>query len=377
MKTSFTKYTRLILLFFITLITFPSSVISQKANISKKQLRLGVIGLVHDHVSWILNRKKEDVSIVGIVETNKTAIAKYQKRYKLHDSLFFKTYEALYSKVNLDAVSAFNETKEHLEVVKFFAPRGIPIMLEKPMATSYNEALEMARLSKKHEVPLLINYETSWYESTYEAKKIMTQNMVGNLTKMVFNTGHPGPVEIGCSSEFLSWLTDPVLNGGGALTDFGCYGANIATWMLEGETPLHVSCIAKQSKPKLYPKVDDDTTIVLEYEKIQVIIQASWNWSHNRKDMQIYGSQGYINCINTNQMELMSTEKEGVKTHLPAPISDYQKDPFRLLYEVVHENRIIEPNGLYSVENNLIVSKILTLATLAAEKKQSIPWDTL
>ena len=171
MKTSFTKYTRLILLFFITLITFPSSVISQKANISKKQLRLGVIGLVHDHVSWILNRKKEDVSIVGIVETNKTAIAKYQKQYKLHDSLFFETYEALYSKVNPDAVSAFNETKEHLEVVKFFAPRGIPIMVEKPMATSYNEALEMARLSKKYEVPLLINYETSWYESTYEAKK--------------------------------------------------------------------------------------------------------------------------------------------------------------------------------------------------------------
>ena len=87
---------------------FPSSVISQKENISKKQLRLGVIGLVHDHVSWILNREKEDVSIVGIVETNKTAIAKYKKRYKLHDSLFFETYEALYSKVNPDAVSAFN-----------------------------------------------------------------------------------------------------------------------------------------------------------------------------------------------------------------------------------------------------------------------------
>ena len=80
MKTYFTKYTRLLLFFFITLITFPSSAISQKANISKKQLRLGVIGLVHDHVSWILNRKKEDVSIVGIVETNKTAIAKYQKQ---------------------------------------------------------------------------------------------------------------------------------------------------------------------------------------------------------------------------------------------------------------------------------------------------------
>ncbi|MFQ3340390.1 MAG: putative dehydrogenase [Flavobacteriaceae bacterium] len=377
MNAFFANYPRLLLLLFLALVLLPNAVISQKPVPSEKKLRLGVIGLVHDHVSWILNRKKEDVSIVGIVETNRTAIARYQKRYNLHDSLFFESYEALYSRAKPEAVSAFNETKKHLEVVAFFAPRGIPIMVEKPMATSYEEALEMARLSEKHGVPLLINYETSWYESTYEAKKIMTQNKVGNLTKMVFNTGHPGPIEIGCSPEFLAWLTDPVLNGGGALTDFGCYGANIATWMLEGETPLSVSCIAKQSKPELYPKVDDDTTIVLEYEKLQVVIQASWNWSHNRKDMQIYGSQGYINSINGSDMQLMVTEKEGLKAHQPAPISDHQKDPFRLLYEVVHENRTIEQNGLYSVENNIIVSKILSLAKLASEKKQSLAWDTL
>ena len=69
-----------------------------------------------------------------------------------------------------DAVSAFNPTKEHLDVVRYFAPKGIPIMVEKPMATSYKEAIEMARLSKKFNVPLLINFETSWYETTYEAK---------------------------------------------------------------------------------------------------------------------------------------------------------------------------------------------------------------
>ena len=39
------------------------------------------------------------------------------------------------------------------------------------MATTYKEAQEMAELSKKFNVPLLVNFETSWYESTYEAKK--------------------------------------------------------------------------------------------------------------------------------------------------------------------------------------------------------------
>lgn len=367
--------------YFFILILFSSilqsKVYSQSQDNSDKTLRLGVIGLVHDHVSWVFNRNKEDVTIVGIVETNKEAIARYQKRYQLPDSLFFDSYQALYNKTKPEAVSAFNETKSHLEVVAFFVPKNIPVMVEKPMATSYEDALEMSKLSKKYNVPILINYETSWYESTYEAKDLLAQNRIGNLNKLVFNTGHPGPKEIGCSPEFLEWLTDPILNGGGALTDFGCYGANIATWLLEGQTPISVSCVAKQTKPNKYPKVDDDTTIVLEYEKQQVVIQASWNWSHNRKDMQLYGTSGYINCLNGSQMMVMEKESEGEKPYKPKAIEDYQKDPFRLLYEVVHEKRKIPKNSLYSIENNLIVSKILSLAHLAAQEQKTLPWNYL
>ena len=338
-------------------------------------LHLGVIGLVHDHVSWIFNRQKPDIKIVGIVETNPAAISKYKKRYQLADSLFFESYEALYKKGRLDAVSAFNPTQLHLEVVNYFAPKKIPIMVEKPMATSYEDALKMAHLAKTYQVPLLINYETSWYESTYEAQYLIESGRIGPLTKMVFNTGHQGPQEIGCSPEFLAWLTDPILNGGGALTDFGCYGANIATWLLKGETPLKISCVAKQSKPKIYPKVDDDTTIVLDYTNHQVVIQASWNWSHNRKDMQVYGSKGYIDNQNASKMFLMESETEGEKLHSPKTIPPFLKDPFRLLYEVVFNDLELPPYSLYSVENNLIVSKILSLASEAAKTQKTQNWN--
>ncbi|MEK9612972.1 MAG: Gfo/Idh/MocA family oxidoreductase [Flavobacteriaceae bacterium] len=367
----------LIVLCLITNFVFGNTTQPIRTENTSKTLRLGVIGLVHDHVSWILNRQKEDVSIVGIVETNQKAIARYQKRYQLPDSVFFDSYEALYKKAKPEAVSAFNSTKEHLDVVAFFASKGIPIMVEKPLATNYEEAKKMAAIAKKHQVPLLINYETSWYETTYEAKRLLDNNQIGSLNKIVFNTGHPGPQEIGCSDEFLAWLTDPELNGGGALTDFGCYGANLSTWLLQGATPLQVYCIAKQTKPHRYPKVDDDTTIILEYPQQQVVIQASWNWSHNRKDMQIYGSDGFINCINGTQMKLMKEEAQGEKVHTPPQIATFQKDPFRLLYEVVHQGRTLDPYSLYSIENNLIVSKILSLAKLAAEKRQALSWDAL
>jgi hypothetical protein len=46
----------------------------------------------------------------------------------------------------------------------------------------------------------------------------------------VVNDGHRGPNKAGLNKEFLDRFTDPVQNGCGAITDFGCYGANIAAW---------------------------------------------------------------------------------------------------------------------------------------------------
>ena len=342
---------------------------------NQEKLNLGVIGLVHDHVNWILNYKSENVKIVGIVEKNINSINRYKKRYNLPDSIFFDSMIDLYNKKKVDAVAAFNSTYDHLKVVKFFAPKGIHIMVEKPLSVNYDIAKEMAFLAKKNNINLLVNYETSWYESTYHSKTLVNKGKIGSLRKLVFNTGHQGPIEIGCTSEFLEWLTDPVLNGGGALTDFGCYGANISTWLFNGEKPLSVSCIAKSIKKENYPLVDDDTTIILNYDKKKVIINASWNWPYNRKEMQLYGDKGYINSINNNDMEIIKGEYSSLKKIKPPLISSERKDPFLLLYKVVKENYKLEPFSLYSVENNLIVSKILDLALKSSNKGKTIFWD--
>src|SRR5206468_11984971 len=53
-----------------------------------------------------------------------------------------------------------------------------------------------------------------------------------------------------------------------------------------------VTAITQQFQPDVYPRVDDEATIVLEYPKAQGIIQASWNWPFNRKDLEVYGHHG-------------------------------------------------------------------------------------
>src|SRR5207244_855233 len=92
--------------------------------------------------------------------------------------------------------------------------------------------------------------------------------------------------------EFLRWLTDPVLNGGGALTDFGCYGANLFTWLMGNARPVSVLAVTQTLKPTVYPHVDDEATIVVTWPEAVGIIQASWNWPFVRQQPGLHPAPG-------------------------------------------------------------------------------------
>ena len=356
-----------------------SEVSSKKESYySGEPLKVAVIGLTHTHVHWILGREKlGDIEIVGIVEPNRALAIQYSEQHGYSMDLVYDSMEALYDAVKPEAVTAFNDIFGHLEVVQFFAPKGVHIMVEKPLAVSWEHAQKMAALAQEHKVQLLTNYETSWYGSNYKAYELINEkNTVGPIQRMVFHHGHPGPIEIGCNAEFLEWLTDPVLNGAGALTDFGCYGANLATWFLNGELPKKVTAITKQYKPEKYPKVDDDATIILDYANKQVIIQASWNWSHNRKDMEVYGTHGFVMCKDGTKMEVLEDEEEGVSLMDAAPLTMGVHDPFAYLNQVVHHKLEVPPYSVSSLENNLIVMQILEAAKQAAATETTVDWES-
>ena len=120
---------------------------------------------------------------------------------------------------------------------------------------------------------------------------------------MIVRDGHQGPKKIGVGPEFLSWLTDPQKNGAGALFDFGCYGADLVTWLMHGETPISVTAVAQTDKPNLYPHVDDDATIILRYPRMQAVLMPSWIGRSPVKDMALYGTKGYCHHSRSRSVE--------------------------------------------------------------------------
>jgi predicted dehydrogenase len=186
------------------------------------------------------------------------------------------------------------------------------------------------------------------------------------------NDGHEGPIEIGVNKEFLDWLLDPILNGGGALMDFGCYGANLITWLMNGEKPKSVSAFTQQIKPDLYPDVDDDATIILQYKNTQGIIQASWNWPFSRKDMEVYGQTGYLIATNGSDMRLrLQNDKTETKEKIDALRKPFD-NPFSYFSAIVNGNLKMEEYDPTSLQNNMIVMEILEAAKESARTSRTV-----
>jgi predicted dehydrogenase len=348
------------------------------ADTQHRPLRLAVAGLSHGHAPLILGRKdRGDVRVVGIYEPNREVAERYASRYGLMPSIFFTNLEKMLNEVKPEAVAAFGTTFDHLAVVQACAPRGIHVMVEKPLAANLQHALQIEALAKKHRIHVLTNYETTWYASNQAVYDYAhKEKALGPLRKIVVHDGHQGPQEINVPPEFLKWLIDPVLNGGGALMDFGCYGANLATWLMEGEEPLTVTAVTQQFKPEIYAKVEDEATIVLAYCNAQVIIQASWNWPTNRKDMEVYGRDGYAHAVDARNIRL---RKQGYQQETSLTLERRKApldDPFAYFAAVVQGDIQVGQTDLSSLTNNITVMRILDAATRSAATGETVKLAT-
>ncbi len=337
---------------------------------AQKILRVAVAGMAHDHVHGILSQyKKGEVIIAGIAEGDEQLVARYKKDYQLPDSLFFKNLELLLAHTKPDVVLAYNPISEHIQVVEICAPKGISVMVEKPLATTVKDAERIAYLSRQFHIQVLTNYETTWYNSNQQINDMVNgRNAIGEIRKMTVHDGHGGPKEIGCSPDFLNWLTDPVKNGGGALMDFGCYGANLMVWLMKGKAPIAVTAVTHHLKPLIYPKVDDDATILLEYPDATGIIEASWAWPFGIKDLEVFGTTGYLHALNGNTLQ--ERLKDNYET-LPVNPARYS-DNIQYLTDVL-SGKLDPGHDLSSLENNLIVVRILESALKSAREGKRIP----
>src|SRR6266567_3463951 len=337
-------------------------------------LRVALAGLAHGHAFGFFDQfqKRTDVEVVGIAEGDHRLAAQFAKSYGLAPGLFHSDLEEMLKATHPQAVLAYTNTYDHRRVVEICARYGVPVMMEKPLEVSHEDARDIEKAERACKIHVLVNYETTWYPSNQAAYDLVHDNAIGEIRKIVVHDGHGGPKEIGVGPEFLSWLTDPKLNGGGALFDFGCYGADLATWLMDGQRPQTVTAVTQQIKPDIYSRVDDEATIVLTYPKAQAIIQASWNWPFDRKDMEVYGETGYV--ITDRRDDIRVRRKGEEEKRIAAkPIKAPYDDSLSFLRAVIVDG--VATDGPSSLRTNVIVTEILDAARRSASSGRTIRLD--
>jgi len=364
--------------FFMTIVALlacPSGDLRAQAKPEMKKeeapLRAALAGLVHGHASGFFDQfqKRADLQIVGIAEADGQLVEHFEKKYGLAPSLFYSDLEEMLKKSKPQAVLAFTNTYDHRRVVEVCARYGVPVMMEKPLAVSLEDAQAIEKDARAGKIQVLVNYETTWYRSNQAAYDLVHEKAIGEIRKIVVHDGHKGPKEIGVEQWFLAWLTDPKLNGGGALFDFGCYGADLATWLMDGRRPDSVTAVTQQIKPEVYPRVDDEATIILTYPHAQAIIQASWNWPFDRKDIEVYGQKGYAITVKRDALRVRLPEKEEISTEAK-PLEKKKEDSVSYLRAVLLGDMPVE--GQSSLETNVIVTEILDAARKSAATGKTV-----
>lgn len=336
-------------------------------------LRVGVARLTHGHAGDVFeSRKRGQITITGIFEPDRELARAYARRYGAEDIPVFGSLREMIEKTSPEVVTAYGSIAEHLSVVEACAPCGVHVMVEKPLAFSADQAGAVESLARRHGIQVITNYATTWFPSFQAAFDLVrNQETVGEIRKVVIHDGHRGPKEIGCGAEFLNWLTDPLQNGGGALVDFGCYGAGLMTRLMDGQPPLSVTAVTQQIKPDIYPKVDDEATIILTYPRAQAIIQASWNWPFDRKDMFIYGRSGYVFAPDSRNLLVRTAEAEE-RASAAEPLAAPYDNAFSYLTAVVRGQVKPGPTDLSGLEANLTVARILDAARTSAREGRTV-----
>ncbi len=306
----------------------------QNANAGGKT-RLAVVGLDHDHVWSLLTdiAGEPNAELVAIAESDPALVSRAQKDVP-GSVKFYTDYVAMLDEAKPDAVIATTSNDRHLEILRQCAKRHIHYSTEKPMAAIFHR---------------------------------VKAGEVGPVQRIMVQYGHSGPKEIGVSPQFANWLYDPVKNGGGAIMDFGCYGAELSVW-LKGR-PTRVYATTRKMKVEQNNKVDDDATIVLDYPDATAVIEASWDWPYNKDSVEVFGPKGSL-LARHNTLQRRAADAHGPNVPpdgesvtldaLPKETSN----PVAYFVDCIRNNKLIEDP--VSAQLNVQVMEILDAARESA-----------
>jgi predicted dehydrogenase len=342
-----------------------------KEGVMADKLRVGVLGLTHDHI-WS-NIRDLNASPLGhlaaAADPNPELLDKAKSEYGCPQ--VFESYGDMLGEVELDAVYIFGDNATGADLAVMAAEYGLHVLVEKPMAADLDGANQMLAAARTAGTLLMVNWPFAWWPQLQKAMSMAHAGEIGQLFSVKYRSAHAGPKELGCTPYFYNWLYDAELNGAGALMDYCCYGAALARFML-GQPSRVIGVVGHLLKD--YVTVDDNAVIVMQWPRAIAITEASWTQIGHMTSYVavIYGSEGtlVVEPGQNGRLLLATREHEdGIEVEAPPLPPEMQSATAYFLSRIVNG---LPGEGLCSAEVSRDAQEILEAGLLSSLRGEAV-----
>jgi predicted dehydrogenase len=250
-------------------------------------MKVAILGCEHMHAHSYENalKKLEDVEVTGVAEKDKESGMGFAKTYGIK---YYEDYTEIL-KEDIEAVVICSANSRHKEMTVAAARAGKHILVEKPIATTMEDAQEMIDECKKNNVKLMVAFPVRYAPPIARTKEIIDNGELGEIVAIA-GTNHgtmPG-----------SWFIDKELSGGGAVMDHTVHVADLMHWMLKSD----IKDVYCKMGTKIYDiPVEDCGLLSMEFKNgTYATLDASWNRPESFPTwgdvtMEIIGTKGTVN----------------------------------------------------------------------------------
>lgn len=237
-----------------------------------EQIRVGVIGAGNMGRHHIRNYfEMPQTELVAVADPNEV-VAKRSQEYNVQ---YFRGYADMLDTHQLGAVSIAVPTPLHYEVAKETLGRGIPTLVEKPIAATVAEGQALIDLAERSGVILSVGHTERYNPIIDQLKTMIDSGQLGQVLSIVSKrVGGSPPTEP---------KTDVIL-------DLAIHDIDILNHLMGSKGK--VSGVSGHQTH--HSSEFDSAEIMLDYEGVSGIILANWVTPVKIRETVITGSEGYL-----------------------------------------------------------------------------------
>lgn len=252
-------------------------------------IRWGIIGCgnVTELKSGPAYQQTEGFELVAVMRRNLDKARDYAERHKVPK--FYNDANALINSKEVDAVYIATPPDSHLKYALEVAKAGKPCCIEKPMARSYQECLQIYNAFDEAGIPLFIAYYRRNLPRFLKVKEWLDSGKIGTVRHLSWNLSQP-PSALDLS-QTTNWRTDIKIAPGGYFDDLASHGLDLFHYLLDEVKEASGFIVNQQD---LYSAPDTVSGSWIHHSGVTG--SGNWNFgSFNAEDrVEIFGSEGKI-----------------------------------------------------------------------------------